>query len=259
MRNIPNYDVVKEPRGFIKALQIFLSVFAFSCAAAYRGKVEIKQSIKTTDPGNKTETFTHIATAIFKYPFDEVTMNIATIDQDKKVITSNIDLGVSETSSTQFFMVIAVFCFLYSLCTLAYYVLFEVDKPAGSQIPNTGVLTPPVIDFCIGTFWAFFWFCAACAQASAVHRIKEGTDVEKLVKDIQQCIGSFTCTAQHAAKYANLTVSILMGFLNCFVWAGNMWFLWKETPWHRGNLNQMPATVASPPPPQQVAPPAAAI
>ena len=39
-------------------------------------------------------------------------------------------------------------------------------------------------------------------------------------------------TSQFVIVYKFLTSPQLLGFLNAFVWAGNLWFLWKETPWH---------------------------
>lgn len=48
-----------------------------------------------------------------------------------------------------------------------------------------------------------------------------------------------------------------MGFLNVFVWCGNLWFLYKETPWHAPK-NSSAATVPGQQAPPQ-APPAAAI
>jgi len=246
MRASANYDVLKEPRGFIKGLEIFLAIFAFSCLSGFRGEIEIKQIDTNT-------TKTHSATAQFKYPFEVITLNTF----NSKWAHAPTALLEDGRSSPEFFMVVAVFCFLYALGTLVYYILFQEDQP------STAKFSPAVIDFVVGCFWAFFWFCAACALASAVHSIKDATDVNQIVKNLVVCTSKgMTCTAAKAAKFATLTVAILLGFTNCFVWAGNCWFLWKETPWHSGNKQQQPATVPGPTPspfPQQVAPPAAAI
>ena len=62
----------------------------------------------------------------------------------------------------------------------------------------------------MGCFWAFFWFCAACALASAVHSIKDATDVNQIVKNLVVCTSKgMTCTAAKAAKFATLTVAIV--------------------------------------------------
>lgn len=246
MRNNPNYDVVKEPRGFIKCLEIFLAIFAFSCATGYRGEFSFHQTYKT---GNLTQS--HIVEGSFKYPFnDAINLKMFSINGSY----SDVLVNISERSSTEFFVVVGVFCFLYSLVVLIYYILFEPE----TTTPPTSTLNPPVIDFVAGGFWAFFWFVSACAQAAATSSIKDATNAEDIMSRVQYCTGAgFSCTIYKPAKYATLTISILLGFLNVFVWAGNMWFLWKETPWHKGNRAPA-ATVQQQQPPQQV-PPAAAI
>jgi len=252
MRATPNYDVLKEPRGFIKGLEIFLAIFAFSCLSGFRGEIEIKQFYTNKTESPTPSTSNHPAVAEFSYPFESITLNTF----NSKWSHEPTLILKDGRSSPEFFMVVAVFCFLYSLGTLVYYILILEDQP------STAKFSPSVIDFMVGCFWAFFWFCAACALASAVHAIKEATDVELIVKNSEYCKGVLSCTPDKAAKFATLTVAILLGFTNCFVWAGNCWFLWKETPWHSANKQQQPATVPGPTPspfPQQVAPPAAAI
>ena len=34
-------------------------------------------------------------------------------------------------------------------------------------------------------------------------------------------------------KRGCLFIFQLFGFLSCFLWAANIWFVFKETPWHR--------------------------
>lgn len=243
MRTSPNYDVIKEPRGFIKCLEVFLAIFAFACATGYRGSFQVKQSYLGKSHNGKAD---------FKYPFD----GAVTINLDFNQTKYDVEIPIEQRSSTEFFVTIGVFCFLYSVVMVVYYVFFEEDNSRNASATSS-TLSPPVIDFAFGSFWALFWFFSACAFAAAVHSLKDATDVNKLIaKDgalHKYCSGDHMCDVSKA-KYATLTVAILLGFLNVFVWAGNIWFLWKETPWHSKN-NQPPATVQ---PPQQT-PQAAAI
>ncbi|XP_057297272.1 synaptophysin-like isoform X1 [Hydractinia symbiolongicarpus] len=242
MRDNPNYEVIKEPRGFIKCLEIFLAIFAFSCVTGFRGQFSFHQHVNGTS---------HRVDGHFKYPFSgSISLNMAN-DTMKNII--DVPLEIDERSSTEFFVVIGVFCFLYSLGVLVYYTWFEEDN----KQPSSATFSPPVIDFVAGGFWAFFWFVSACAQAAAVRSIKSSTDVNELIKSLALCKITYTCSIDKAAKYATLTISILLGFLNVFVWAGNMWFLWKETPWHRDATSKPAVTQQKPQ--HQPTPPATAI
>ena len=40
--------------------------------------------------------------------------------------------------------------------------------------------------------------------------------------------------------FSKANSSVLIGFLNVFLWASNIWFLYKETAWYN-DRNQMPA------------------
>jgi len=255
MRANANYEVIKEPRGFIKCLEICLAIFAFSCATGFRGKFSFHQSY--TPPGNGTViTQSHTANGAFKYPFDgAISVKVFVANQTGHTYI-DYPIDIDQRSSTEFYVVIGVFCFLYSLGVLAYYIWFE---PENKTAP-TSHLNPPVIDFVVGAFWAFFWFVSACAQAAAVGNIKDSTNVKDIISGLDYCKGPlYSCSVGKSAKYATLTVSILLGFLNVFVWAGNMWFLWKETPWHKGNRAPQAATVQQQQPQHQSVPPAAAI
>lgn len=247
----PNFEIWKEPRGFLKCLQVFLAIFAFSCATGFRGKFEFVQKC-TADKVDITKR----VEATFSYPFDSsLSLTLMKNCSDTDNIPRPIVLN--ERSSTEFFVVIGVFCFLMSLGMLLYYIYFE-DIEAKARAKASGAInwtSGPVVDFCMAVFYAFFWFVAAIAQAAAVNGIKDATNVETITKGLAGCAAPFSCPTANLmhAKYATLTVSILLGFLNSFVWSGNCWFLWKETPWHK-EPNQTPVTA---PQPHQQMPPAA--
>lgn len=244
MRSQPNYEVIKEPRGFIKCLEIFLAIFAFACATGFRGTLTINQ---------ESGAMSHGAEGNFQYPFDEGIPLKLSKNLSISTATESVVAPLNERSKAEFFVVIGVFCFLYSLGMLVYYVLFEEDSTKNAS-PSGSLTSPPVIDFAFGAFWTLFWFFSACAFAAAVSNISDASDTGKLINgDLASYCGNvkINCSGK-SAKTATLTVAILLGFLNVFVWAGNIWFLWKETPWHKGNAQ--PATI---PPPQQPSQPAA--
>jgi len=233
----PNFEIWKEPRGFLKCLQVFLAIFAFSCATGFRGSFSFDQNC-----GQQS----HMVKVSFKYPFDtKIVFDVMKNCSSDEMIT--IEKPMSERHSTEFFVVIGVFCFLLSLGMLLYYIYFEdVDakiqaKTAGQVIWTSG----PVVDFCLAVFFAFFWFVSSIAQAAAVSGVKDYSNVKEIIGSLEQCKTPNKCESVVIAKYATLTVSILLGFLNTFVWCGNTWFLWKETPWHKEPHHTTPVQAAS--------------
>ena len=42
------------------------------------------------------------------------------------------------------------------------------------------------------------------------------------------------CVATDRGHFGGANVSVLLGFLNFFLWACNLWFLYKETFWFTG-------------------------
>lgn len=245
----PNFEVWKEPRGFLKCLEVFLAIFAFSCATGFRGALNFSQDCNGTS---------HKVDTTFKYPFDS---GLQFSLMKTHVNCSTTDVFVPETvplnerHSTEFFVVIGVFCFLLSAGMLLYYIYFE-DVESKQHAKASGTInwfSGPILDFSLAVFFAFFWFVSSIAQAAAVNGIKAATNVDSLAGKLANCQGPLMqCHAGEDAKYATLTVSILLGFLNTFVWCGNTWFLWKETPWHKE-----PQNTAVPAQPHQQMPSAA--
>lgn len=55
-----------------------------------------------------------------------------------------MEIPLNERHSAEFFVVIGVFCFLYSLGVLIYYTAFQEDSQVQAA-PTDGYLKPPVI------------------------------------------------------------------------------------------------------------------
>jgi len=245
MRSNPNYDVVKEPRGFIKCLEVFLAIFAFACATGYRGNLKIDQTSPDAQPK------AHDAQGTIQYPFSQI-LEMPFIKPGTNGTMHTYTLEVDQRSKIEFFVFIGVMCFLYSLGMLVYYIFFEENNTMNATPVTSSWLSPPIIDFGLGAFWTLFWFFSACAFAAGVNALKDQVNIESLTGDggafTEPCSNGYKCGGTNP-KYATMTVAILLGFLNVFVWAGNIWFLYKETPWHNKSLASAgaPSTVQQPP------------
>lgn len=122
----------------------------------------------------------------------------------------------------------------------------------------------PKYDLVIAAVLAFVWLCAASAWAHAVLGLRSIADVEAYIFSDEGAVpdqaspcfknpaGTFkftdvkSCSSIGSSGFSKANSSVLIGFLNCFLWAANIWFLYKETAWYR---NRNPTIPAGPPGP----------
>uniref|UniRef100_A0A8D0BIF4 MARVEL domain-containing protein n=1 Tax=Salvator merianae TaxID=96440 RepID=A0A8D0BIF4_SALMN len=206
---------VKEPLGFIKVLEWIFSIFAFATCGGYSGKTAFEIMCST----NVNETID----IDFAYPFR---LNSIELHRPKCNISTwgkTFLLG-DFSSSAQFFVTFAVFVFLYCIAALVLYLGYmHLYRSAGKF---------PMIDFIITVVVAFLWLVSTSAWAKALTDIKESTG-PKLVQEILPCKeGHLKCYFKEIRSMGSLNVSVVVGFLNLILWAGNAWFVYKETSLH---------------------------
>jgi len=208
-----NSEVIKEPRGFIKFIQIIIAIFAFATTTAYYGSIDFVFNCPVSN-GNET------VSAGFSYPFS---LN----SWSKEVCNNNVTLTMrgNVSSSAQFYVFIGVMAFLYSLGALILYV-FADDKYR--QIDKL-----PAADLVITVIFVLMWLIASSAWADGVSKVKHYTYPTEIWANGEPITSGISHSS--AISYASLNVSIIFGFLNMCVWAGNIWFLYKETKWFSGS------------------------
>ncbi|XP_054448606.1 synaptophysin-like protein 1 [Pteronotus mesoamericanus] len=213
-----NLNPLKEPLGFIKVLEWFAAIFAFATCGGYKGKTDILVKCSPTDPENKT------VTATFTYPFR---LNQASFKAPPSVNVCDIDwkqyvlLG-DYSSSAQFYVMFAVFVFLYCIAALLLYVgcinLYRDNRKL------------PMIDFIVTLIATFLWLVSTSAWAKALTDIKIATG-HNIVQELGPC-KNVTCYFGSVTSMGSLNVSVIFGFLNMILWGGNAWFVYKETSLH---------------------------
>ena len=110
----------------------FVAIFAFATCTGFRGYTEFKQKCNNVD---------HTTGAKFKYPFKETL--IFDVHERQCKVLAPVTVSFDYKSSMQFYVTIGVFCFLYSLGVLAYYIFFEPEQSQPAQPP--GKFSAPVI------------------------------------------------------------------------------------------------------------------
>nr|XP_056703093.1 synaptophysin-like protein 1 [Euleptes europaea] len=222
-----NLGPVKEPLGFIKALEWIFAIFAFATCGGYSGTTKMTVTCPNENLTVKAENLT--AKADFRYPFrlNQVLISLPEKKDCNGTWTQPYYLVGDFSSSAQFFVTFAVFVFLYCIAALVVYLCFlHLYRGAGKL---------PMIDFIITIVISFLWLISTSAWAKGLTDIKTSTGHNMVV--IQPCKPPVKCTFEDIRSMGSLNVSVVVGFLNLILWAGNAWFVYKET-----NLHSPPAT-----------------
>lgn len=215
---VRDLSILKEPRGFIKPLQWILSIFAFATTCS----VETQTGFSVSCP--KLEEYTYP----ISYPF-VLDLSVSVPMCDSNIVPNVASFTYSGKSSSEFYVFIGVMAFLYCLAALVVYVFFDEVYRKNTRLT--------IIDFIVTAVFALMWLISSSAWAQGVTDLKYYSDpTDGIFLKLKECdLISFnhtiTCTPTVKPNFSTLDVSIIFGFLNTFVWIGNLWFLYKETPW----------------------------
>ncbi|KAJ8384166.1 hypothetical protein AAFF_G00207840 [Aldrovandia affinis] len=208
------FRILKVPLGFIKILQWVFAIFAFATCGSYSGMFRMSVECK-----NRSESNLNIKVE-FEYPFrlHQVYFDAPTCKEREE----RLFLVGDYSSSAEFFVTIGVFAFLYSMAALAIYIFF-FEKYREN---NKG----PLIDFGVTCVFTFMWLVSSAAWAKGLSDVKTATDPERVLSVMPACDteGSH-CREVHDPVMSGLNTSVVFGFLNLILWAGNLWFVFKET------------------------------
>ena len=228
-----------EPRGFLRFIEFILAIVAFGTTTDFRGFFDF--TLNCSGSSNSSIGGGLIGPFEITYPFQ--LFNSPPVKykdcngQDQTVIMMG-----DGSPSAQWFVFVGVMAFLFSLASVVFYVGFEaVYRATHERMISIG-------DLVITSLFAFFWLTAASALASSLNSIlKSFASYDCVVSPT--CLKTNPvdcspgmCTDGAVVNWSKLNVSVTFGFLNFFLWACNIWFVYKETPFHvtpaKENFNQ---------------------
>jgi len=222
--------VFKEPRGFMRCLEWLFAIIAFALCCDFASHVNY--TVSCSDKSEKKVEHS------FYYPFQLDHVNYQNVSCGQT--TKHMYLPGDFSSDAQFFVFTGVLSFLSTMAILLVYVFFSDMYFAESK-------TAPMIDFCFTVIVAVFWLSASAAWANGVVNMKYAANPNNWLFDdpasicyknpSNQTYASTdvdSCSVDFAGNFKKANVSIVVGFLNFFLWASNLWFLYKETSWFSG-------------------------
>ncbi|XP_061618436.1 synaptophysin-like protein 1 [Phyllopteryx taeniolatus] len=221
-----NLSPLKEPLGFVKLVEWLTAIFAFGSCGGFVAKNIV--SIFCGDGRNET------LTANFHYPFR--LSEVPLIEGNSTICNHSVGtthLMGDSSSAAEFFVGVAIVCFLYSMAALLVYLGYmHVYKNSDFG---------PILDFVITAVIVFLWLVCSSAWAKGLQNVKDATDTEGIGATVALCKGgNITCEVTEFANLRTLNISVVFGYLNMFVWAGNAWFVYKETRWHSQKISTQP-------------------
>uniref|UniRef100_A0A8C5TMZ7 Synaptophysin like 2 n=1 Tax=Malurus cyaneus samueli TaxID=2593467 RepID=A0A8C5TMZ7_9PASS len=195
-------------------LQLF-AIFAFGSCGSFSG--ETGATVKCEGGG---------MTAIsiqFGYPFRlyQIPFGMPNCEDESEART--LYLVGDFSAPAEFFVTLGVFSFLYSMAALVLYLRFHSLYTENTKLPFT--------DFCVTVCFAFFWLVAAAAWGKGLSDVKAATRPATLISGAPwNPLPS--CLSPPLSPLPSPLLQ-LFGFLNFLLWAGNCWFVLRETPWLR--------------------------
>lgn len=230
-----NLSPVKEPLGFVKVLEWITAVLAFGTCGGFSGRNVLSVFC---DGSNET------LTATFTYPFR--LNHELLVEQNRTLCNHSVSathLVGDSSSSVEFFVAVAVLAFLYSMLALIVYLGYMHvyrDSDFG-----------PMFDFVLTAVFAFLWLVCSSAWARGLQTVKDSTSTAGMESTLALCKDrGVRCEVTEFASLRSLNISVVFGFLNLIIWAGNAWFVYKETRWHSQKVNaqQTPGRAPAPAP-----------
>uniref|UniRef100_A0A8D0H3Y1 Synaptophysin like 2 n=1 Tax=Sphenodon punctatus TaxID=8508 RepID=A0A8D0H3Y1_SPHPU len=216
---------LEEPLGFIKVLQWLFAIFAFGSCGSFSG--ETGATVKCNDDQKEMTAIS----VLFGYPFRlyqiPFEMPVCEGSTDKRTLHLMGDFS----APAEFFVTLGVFSFLYSMAALVFYLRFHSLYTENKRLP--------FVDFCVTISFAFFWLVAAAAWGKGLSDVKGATRPSSLIAAMSVChLNHAVCNAGATPSMGLANISVLFGFVNFILWAGNCWFVFKETTWHKQTTNK---------------------
>ncbi|KAI1287340.1 Synaptophysin-like protein 1 [Halotydeus destructor] len=210
-----NLNPIKEPRGFIRLVQILFAILAFVSTWSFDTKSEIvitcnKDGVAVTLPYE------------VEYPFDR-TYRLDTVtcfSGEKKTYT------LDYKASSQFYVTTGCLAMFYAIAAAGLYTFL------GHIYENNTMV--PLIDLAGSAILTLFWFLGWCVWWANVGNVKDfARELHNTVK--ADLINSADVYDREKYRFAQLTISLLFGFGNIILWAASCWFVYKDTHLYKGN------------------------
>uniref|UniRef100_A0A8C2DW24 Synaptophysin-like 1 n=1 Tax=Cyprinus carpio TaxID=7962 RepID=A0A8C2DW24_CYPCA len=209
-----NLTPVKEPLGFVKVVEWLAAVLAFGSCGGYTGR-------------NLQVTECYISPNLSVFYIFICRLNQELLVENNTTLCNRTvpatHLVGDSSPSVEFFVAVAVLAFLYSMVALLVYLGYM------------HMVLRENSDFVLTAVFAFLWLVCSSAWARGLQTVKDATGTAGIESTLALCMDRDV-----KCEVTELYFQIF-GFLSLIIWAGNTWFVYKETCWHSQKVNAQQA------------------
>ena len=238
--------LLKEPLGFIRFLEWVFAIAAFATCANFTTQTKYQIQCKAANDGlNGSDSCFNIRVKQqIRYPFnlDDIPHDLINMHTNTN-FSDNCTLDTSENIhhpgdyhfNAELFVLTGVLSWIVATAYLLVYACWPHLYVSSNS-------KAPIADFCTALMIAVFWLVASSVWAHGLIGLKGLSDEDWLESNPSSpCAhtnGTFTnvriidCFWRNRGFYGGADASVWLGFLNCFLWICNLWFIFKETSWH---------------------------
>uniref|UniRef100_A0A336MJD9 CSON002580 protein n=2 Tax=Culicoides sonorensis TaxID=179676 RepID=A0A336MJD9_CULSO len=195
-----NLTPFQEPRGVMRVLQLIFAICAFTTTANFSVDYQ-------TDCSDLPKPTTWNIDYPFKF-YENVCQRAS--NNESLAITADV------STDAQFFVATGVLAMLYGGFIIFVYAFLDELYKSKNEIP--------LADFMLTTIFAVLWLSSSAAWANSTSALKNVLDPQYAIEMCKHCRAS-------NSGFNGLHSSLLLGFLNFFLWASDLWFVYKETYW----------------------------
>lgn len=193
-------SVFYEPLGILRIFQFVFAFLAFGTTTTYTNILDFD-----------CESYHTKYTFKIEYPFD-----IALVQS--MCNNKTVEILANFSFEAHFFFLTAMLAIMYTVGICVIYTMLEDVYKNDSRLPY--------FDFVTTVIMTIFWLSATAGWANGVSGLKHVTNPKVIEKT-----WSLSCCLITRQNFNRLTVSVILGFVNFFLWGSDLWFVYKETPW----------------------------
>jgi hypothetical protein len=227
-----NFRVLLESKGFLRILMVIISILAFSITVGFTGGIN-DNSLSCNTTSNNASVGVELG---FSYPFRESDFRAQYQPSEEVILNisnNTVSCGRAEgfrsknfAGFAQYFVAMGVLSFLYCLGILLVYVIFiNPDLPFAKWLI--------AFDFIASILFAFVYLLADILWSAGISLMKDYVGSELRRRGTVCLLCTENSINSDLGSYVQPAMSVVFGWLLCFVWFCSIWFTFKDTHWHK--------------------------
>uniref|UniRef100_A0A8C4QPH4 MARVEL domain-containing protein n=1 Tax=Eptatretus burgeri TaxID=7764 RepID=A0A8C4QPH4_EPTBU len=209
------------------------AIFAFATCCGYHGQVTIMVHCKNQ---SAPPSIVHFPVE-FPFSFPTMSVRLPSCVRPPGAGATTQPFFIRGSSllpeAAQMFVAVGVMALLYCVLATVVYIFFQHKY----LVDNRG----PRVDFAVSIAFAALWLSSSLLWARALSELKSTLVPGNLAAPIAACRSqtSTRCSSEAPPIMPALDVSVVFGLVNFVLWAGNVWFVFKETGWRQPSLRPL--------------------